>query len=234
MNEAPSAEVSAQSPKMKAMFAQHDIFCAIGDERQRLRAAGHERLQEARERQIGQRELFDIDSVPRLVRIESLKLGIRSRRHSEEEAIEASKGVKFEDLPSIERRAAEMLLGRRRAAKNNTMEPASRIAKEVRREWSSKDRTIRRKKTEGISVFEIYRIPIPVSSIVSIVVPILDELAGKPIASGIPTPCDPRTMKNAGMSALFAIVQMECGGISIGAVYRALLRFRRGGCRTTD
>jgi hypothetical protein len=144
---------------------------------------------------------FDIDFLACLARIASLKLGIRSRRHSEEEAIDISMGIKFRDLATIEHRAVKIVLGRRRAAKNNCMEPASRIANQIRSEWLQPVRSIRRNKGVLVSI----------ATIIRTAVPILDKLAGEPIASGIPTSRDLLSMKPAGMAALFAIVQLEYG-----------------------
>jgi hypothetical protein len=206
------------------------ISLAIQDERLRRLTAAYERRRDYRASKAGRGQPFDPDFAARLVRIASLKLGIRSRRHSEQEAFEASRGIKFEGLPSIERRAAEIVLGRRRAARNNPLDPATRIAGFVRCEWFSENPRVRRKKTEGISLHEIDRIPIPIPSIVRIAVPILDQLAGKPIASGIPTSRDPRFMEPAGMAALLAIVRLARGGrASFEAVYKAHLKFRQQG-----
>ena len=220
-----SEEANVRSVELEVSIAQADIFLAVQDERLRCLTAPYERRRNHRASE-GRWGIFDQDFVARLVRVESLKLGIRSRRHSEQEALEASTEITFEGLPSIEQRAVEIVLKRRRAARNNPRDPASRIACAVRREWFSEPPPDRRKKTEGISPYEIHRIPIPILSIVRIAVPILDQLAGKPIASGIPTSRDVRSMKAAGMAALFAIVQLEYGTASFEHVYTALLKFR--------
>jgi hypothetical protein len=227
ISEEPLAEADIRPIEMEALIAQADIFDGIDDERERRLPPRYERVKEIRAWEVGGGKQFDIDEVARMVRMASLKLGIRSRRHSEEEAIKASRGIKFEDLPSIEQRSVEIVLRRRRSARNNPRDPASRIANHVRREWFAKVPPVRRTKGE-ISFFSGPRIVVPISSIVRIAVPILDQLAGKPIASGIPTSCDSRTIKNAGMAALFAIVQMECGRVPNDTIYRALLKFRRG------
>jgi hypothetical protein len=217
VNEEPVMEADVRRAELEAQIAQAGIFLAIQDERQNRRLPGYERLRALRAWKV-EGEPFDIDHAARLVRIVSLKLEIRSRRHSEEEAIEASKGVKFQDLPSIERRAAEIVLGRRRAAKSNRREPASRIANQVRSEWLALVPSVRC--NNGT--------PISISSIVRIAIPILDQLAGKTVASGIPTSGDLRSMKSAGMAALFAIVQLEYGSVTpLKSVYEVLLEFRR-------
>jgi hypothetical protein len=215
MNEAPLAEADVRRAEIAAKTAQAEIFLAIGDERQSRLPTRYERLRELRAWEANG-ELFGIDFAARLVRMAALRLGIRSRRHSEEEAIEASRGIKFQNLPSVERRATEIVLGRRRAAKSNRMEPASRIANQVRSEWIAKVPSVRRNKGR----------PISISSIVRIAVPFLDQLAGKPIASGIPTCHDLHSMKPAGMGALFAIVRLAYGMASLDHVYQALLEFR--------
>jgi hypothetical protein len=228
MSEASFAEADVRTAEKEALIARTDIFDGIEDERERRLPPRYERLKEIRAWEVSGGQQLDIDDVARRVRMASLKLGIRSRRHSEEEAIEASSGIKFEDLPSIERRAVEIVLRRRRAARNNKTEPASRIANYVRCEWFAKVRPVRRNKG-GISLFSGPRILVPVSSIVRIAVPILDQLAGKPIPSGIPTNRDPLTMKPAGMAALYAIVRSEYGTVSLEAVYKVLRAFRRSG-----
>jgi hypothetical protein len=219
VNEAqPVGESDGRLAERAALLAQVNIFSAIHDERRSRLPDRYKRLREFRAWKVGGQP-FDIDQAARLVRIGSLKLGIRSRRHSEEEAIEASSGIKFQDLPSVERRAVEIVLGRRRAAKNNRREPASRIADLVRSEWTPVVPVVRCNKGA----------PISISSIVRIAVPILDKLADKPIASGIPTSPDLQSIKLAGMAALFAIVQLEYGMASpLKSVYEALLEFRRG------
>lgn len=224
-SEVPLPEANVRSVELEVSIAQADIFLAIQDERLRRLTAPYERRRNHRASE-GRLGLFDQDFVARLVRVESLKRGIRSRRHSEQEAVEASTEITFVGLPSIEQRAAEIVLSRRRAARNNPRDPASRIACAVRREWFSEPAPDRPKKSEGISLYELHRIPIPNSSIVRIAVPILDQLAGKPIASGIPTSRDVRFMKPAGMAALFAIVQLEYRTASFEHVYKALLKFR--------
>jgi hypothetical protein len=207
------------SPEIEARIAQAEIFWVIEQERQNRRPTRYKLLRELREWKV-EGEPFDIDFATRLVRIGSLRLGIRSRRHSEEEAIEASKGLKYESLASIERRAVEIVLGRRRAPKNNRREPAARIANLVRGEWLPQVPAVRCNKG----------VPISIASIVRIAVPILDKLAGKPIASGIQTSSDVQSMKSAGMAALVAIVQLEHGAFSyLKSVYDALLEFRRVG-----
>jgi hypothetical protein len=232
MSEAPFAEADLRTAETEALVAQVEILDGIEDERQKHLPARYERLRETRAWEVGRGEPFDDDDAARKVRKASLRLGIRSRRHSEEKAIEASRGIKFKDLPSIERRAAEIVLGRRRAARNNPMEPASRIARYVRREWFAKVPPVRRKKG-GISLFSGPRIVVPISSIVRIAVPILDQLAGKPIASGIPANRDPRTMKPAGMAALYAVVRLEYGSASLERVYNVLLELRRAESKST-
>jgi hypothetical protein len=229
IGETQPAEAEVRRAQSEALIAQVEILSEIEDERQKRTPEPYERLRETRAWEVGSGEQFDDDDVARMVRMASLKLGIRSRHHSEEEAIEASRGIKFEALPSIERRAAEIVLRRRRAARNKPMDPASRIANHVRREWVAKVRPVRRKKG-GTSLFSGPRSVVPISSIVRTAVPILDKLAGKPIASGIPTSRDLRTMKSAGMAALFAIVQMEHGTSSLEAIYKTLrtLRLERG------
>jgi hypothetical protein len=217
-NERAIEEVDVRTAEREAQVAQAQIFWAIQVERQSRKPARYLRLRELRNWKI-EGEPFDIDHAARLARFGSLKLGISSRRHSEEEAIQASSGIKFQDLPSVERRAVEIVLGRRRAAKNNRGEPASRIADLVRSEWIPEVPAVRCNKG----------LPISISSIVRIAVPILDKLAGKLIASGIPTSGDDlQTMKPAGMAALFAIVNLEYGAYSsLKSVYEALREFRR-------
>jgi hypothetical protein len=222
------AEVDVRHAESEALIAQVDIFDGIENEREKRLPARYERSRETRAWEVGRGEPFDEDDAARKARMASLRLGIRSRHHSEEEAIEASRGIEFEDLPSIERRAAEIALGRRRAARNKPMDPASRIANHIRQEWFAKVRPVRRKKG-GISLFSGPRSVVPISSIVRTTVPILDKLAGKPMASGIPTSRDLLTMKSAGMAALFAIVQTEHPTSSLEAVYKALRTFRREG-----
>ena len=170
MNEAPLVETDIQRAEIEARIAQFEIFAGIDDEREGAFPPRYERLQDVRAWEVGSGKRFDIDDVARMVRMASLKLGIRSRRHSEQRAIEASRGIKFDNLPSIERRAAEIVLGLRRAARNYPMDPASRIANCVRREWFQKVRSVRRKKG-GISFFSGPRIVVPISSIVRIAVP---------------------------------------------------------------
>ena len=217
----PSSEADVRYAELKAQIAQTEILLATQDARGVQLPMRYERLRELRAWKV-EGEPLDIDFVARLVRITSFRLGIRSRRHSEEEAIEASKGIKFQDLPAIEKRAAEIVLGRRRAAKNNGADAASQIANQLRREWLAPVPWARRNKGT----------PLSISAIVRASVPILDELAGTPIASGIPTTRELPSMKPAGMAALFAIVQLGYGTATpLESVYVALLEFRR---RQTD
>ena len=117
-SEVPLPEANVRSVELEVSIAQADIFLAIQDERLRRLTAPYERRRNHRASE-GRLGLFDQDFVARLVRVESLKRGIRSRRHSEQEAVEASTEITFVGLPSIEQRAAEIVLSRRRAARNN-------------------------------------------------------------------------------------------------------------------
>jgi hypothetical protein len=217
-NQTPLAEADVRRAETDARIAQTRIFFAMQDERRDRLPLRYERLRELREWRADKSQLFNIDFVVRLVRIESLRLGIGSRRHSNEEAIEASVGIKFSDLPSIERRAVEIVLGHRRAANSNKQEPASRIAKRVRREWITKVTPVRQNKGR----------PLSISSIVRIAIPILDQLAGEPIPSGIPTDRDLDTMRPVGMAVLFAIVKLTYGEVfAFASLYEAVLDFRK-------
>jgi hypothetical protein len=101
MSEAPFAETDIQRAEFDAQLAQFEIFAEIEEERERRLPPRYERLQQIRAWEVSSGKQFDIDVVARMVRMASLRLGIRCRRHSEEKAIQASAGIKFEDLPSI-------------------------------------------------------------------------------------------------------------------------------------
>lgn len=220
-NGAPFERADLRLAETAALVTQSEIFAEIDRAEKRLLLPARSEhlqdyLQKIREWEVG-REPFEINDAARQVRIASLKLGIRSRRHSEEEAIDASVGVKYDDLPIIEKRAVEIVLGRRRAAKNNKMEIASRLANEVRREWIAAVPPIKRSKGK----------PLSVATIVRIAVPRLDKLAGKEIVAGIPTSQDPAKMKSPGFAALYAIIRLSYGMVSSEHIYKSLVETRR-------
>jgi hypothetical protein len=210
--DAPVEGADRRCAEIKSRLALAEIFAAIDVERKRLIPPRYEYTRQMYEWKIGG-EPFVIDDAARKVRIASLRSGIRSRRHSEEEAIEASRGVSYKDLPSIEQRAVEIVLGRRRSAKKNPTELASRLADQVRKDWIQTVPSVRRRKDRLVSV----------ASIVRITVPILERLGGKPIMAAIPASQDPGFKKSAGMAALIATIRLSYGMVSSEHIYNVLM-----------
>jgi hypothetical protein len=142
---------------------------------------------------------FCPDFAARLVRIESLRRGVRSRRFSEENAIWASKGVGYADLTSKEKRAADFVLGRRRRWRHDPADPDMQIAKAVSSDWLTPVPPFRAKNARSLSI----------EAIVHTALPHIDELANANIRGGTPdNEHDPAVMEPPGLGALVAIVRM--------------------------
>jgi hypothetical protein len=121
------------------------------------------------------------------------------RRHSEATAIEGSVNVTYADLSEIEKRAANMIIGKRRPLRVLRNDRAEKLAKAVRDEWIKPVPQFRRKRRART---------LSIDAIVLTVLPILDDLANGPIKLPMNYEDDPARMEPSALGALVAIARM--------------------------
>jgi hypothetical protein len=146
----------------------------------------------------------DYESLRDWVAILVRKARLQSREpgwklHSEATAIERSVNVTYADLSEIEKRAANMIIGKRRPLRVLRNDRAAKLAKAVRDEWIKPVPPFRKKKATRTLTIE---------TIVLTVLPVLDALANGPIRLSEPDDDDPEKMNPAPLGALLAIVRM--------------------------
>ncbi len=172
------------------------IFLDLGFEQSKLISPRMKFQREMRNWRAGP---ISSDWAAMLVRKASLRMGVRAR-HSEAKAIaKASTNVNYSALTSIEKRAADMVTGRRRASRSTPKDPAIQLARAVRREWLRPVAPLREKRARTPSIDTIVRIALPH----------LDALANGPIRGGTPdNEHDVAKMEPPALGALLAIARM--------------------------
>jgi hypothetical protein len=193
---------AAGKSELAIQMAIAGIFQELGSEQDKLRPTRPERLDEIRNWKMGKgvhsSPLGD-DFVPSLVRETRLQRGIGYRKRSKSKAIEGSIGVTYESLTAIEKRAVDIVLGKRRVARNKVSDTASRIAKAIQDEWLTPIPTVKITDPRTLSVRTIVRIALP----------FIEEIAGGPVRGGTPKDDnDPSVMDPPAVGALVAIVLM--------------------------
>jgi hypothetical protein len=109
--------------------------------------------------------------------------------------------VAYADLSVIEKRAVDMIIGKRRRLRVTRNDPATKLAKAIRGEWLRSVPPFREKEAARTLTTE---------TIVRAVLPILDALANGPIRGGTPdNDYDPAKMEPAALGALVAIARMS-------------------------
>jgi hypothetical protein len=162
---------------------------------------------------------IDPDFVASLIRHAFLR---RERGRSEERAVEEAAGVKEADLNAIERRAFELVLGIRGFTRSGPKDRAALLAKAVLRDWLPSEPDCR--------LIPPTQAPaLTIEKIVHIVVPFLDELAGKPIAHSAPyrDEEDPAKINPPALGALVAIARMAHPQASLEHVRHCIRSYRR-------
>jgi hypothetical protein len=128
---------------------------------------------------------------------------VRERGRSEEQAVEEAAGVKEAGLSTIERRAFELIVGKRGFTRTSPKDRAVQLAKAVLKDWLPSEpalRLIPPTEAPGLSV----------ERIVHIVLPFLDELSGKPVGHSVLNrdEDDPVKISSPALGALLAIAKM--------------------------
>src|SRR5262245_44316964 len=158
-----------------------------------------------------------------LVRLESNK----RKRLDRDDAIEDAKSITVASLNPDEKRAVELLSGRKRKPRKNYLEMrADQLANAAQREWFSPcKRAGRPRRTDSrkgiVTKSHSYDVPLSASEAIDAVMPAIDELAGNKIS---------------GLQALIAAVKIVAPGISRDSIARMATRLRaaaRGGVRAS-
>ena len=146
----------------------------------------------------------------------------RERGRSEEQAMEEAAGVKDADLSTIERRAQELIVGKRGFTRTDPKDRAAPLAKAVLKDWLPPEPAFRLIPPEKAPALTIEKI-------VQIVVPFLDELAGRRIGHSAPyrDEDDPAKMNPPALGALVAIARMAHPQASLEHVRHSIRSYRR-------
>jgi hypothetical protein len=148
-----------------------------------------------------------------LVRRESNK----RKRLDRDDAIEDATSTTVADLNPVEKRAVELLSGRKRKPRKNHLEMrADQLANAVQREWFSPSKRAGRPPGTNSSKRIIikdwsYEVPLSASEVIDAVMPAIDELTGNKIS---------------GLQALIAAVKTVVPGIRDDSIARIATRIR--------
>jgi hypothetical protein len=153
-----------------------------------------------------------IQWVTHLVRLESNKL----QRFNRDDVIKDATSGTVADLNPVEKLAVELLCGRKRKPRKNSLEKrAEQLAKAVQRDWFSPIKRIGRHpgtdSRKGIAESNWYDVPLSASEVIDAAMPVIDELAGNKIS---------------GLRALVAAVHTIASGTSPESIARMASRIR--------
>jgi hypothetical protein len=177
-----------------------------------------ERNPEWREREVNYAVRIDPHLAAGLVRHGFL---LRERGRSEEQAVEEAAGVKEADLSATEHRAFEMVTGKRGFTRTNPKDRAVPLAKAVLKDWLPSEPACR--------LLPPTKAPsLTIEKIVHIVVPFLDELAGRQIGHSAPyrDEDDPAKINPPALGALLAIARMAHLQASLEHVRHSIRSYR--------
>jgi hypothetical protein len=154
-----------------------------------------------------------------LVRHESLR---RQSGRSEERALVEAAGVKEADLNTVERRAFEMVTGKRGFTRANLKDRAVPLAKAVLKDWLPPEPPSRLIPPTEAPALTIERI-------VHIAIPFLDELGGTRIGHSLPyrDEDNPAKINPPALGALIAIARMAHPQASLEHVRDSIRSYRR-------
>jgi hypothetical protein len=147
---------------------------------------------------------FAPDFAAATVRMARLKMGIGVRKHTEENAIKEAAGTTFVSLSIVERRAAEMLMGTKRATRTIS-DPATRIARAARAEWGN-----------GVEYPRPVKPRLSLEDVIRIAIPIIEEMSAQPVRGGSPKSDYSIEMEPAELGALVALARMHKEGAHRG------------------
>jgi len=154
-----------------------------------------------------------IQWVAHLVRLESNKL----QRFNRDDVIKDATSGTVADLNPVEKLAVELLCGRKRKPRKNSLEKrAEQLAKAVQRDWFSPIKRIGRHpgtdSRKGIAIEgNWYDVPLSASEVIDAAMPVIDELAGNKISA---------------LRALVAAVHTIASGTSPESIARMATRIR--------
>jgi hypothetical protein len=146
----------------------------------------------------------------------------RERGRSEEQAVEQAAGIRESDLTTIEHRAFEMVTGKQSFTRINPKDRAVQLARAVRKDWLPSEPALRLIPPTEAPALSIERI-------VHIVVPFLDELAGRRIGNSAPyrDEDDPSKLNPPALGALIAIARTAHPQASLEHVRHSIRSYRR-------
>jgi hypothetical protein len=203
-------------PVAGATATTRKILRAIRRKRSdKLNSWHYEKFKEQRDKaewkQHSQSEEY-IQWVARLVRLESNKL----QRFNRDDVIKDAMSGTVADLNPVEKLAVELLCGRKRKPRKNSLEKrAEQLAKAVQRDWFSPIKRIGRHpgtdSRKGIAEGNWYDVPLSASEVIDAAMPVIDELAGNKIS---------------GLRALVAAVHTIASGTSPESIARMASRIR--------
>ena len=202
------------------------VKCATANTRKILRAIRrkrsdklnswhYEKFKEQRDKAVwkqhSQSEEY-IQWVAHLVRLESNKL----QRFNRDDVIKDATSGTVADLNPVEKLAVELLCGRKRKPRKNSLEKrAEQLAKAVQRDWFSPIKRIGRHpgtdSRKGIAEGNWYDVPLSASEVIDAAMPVIDELAGNKISA---------------LRALVAAVHTIASGTSPESIARMATRIR--------
>ena len=153
-----------------------------------------------------------IQWVAHLVRLESNKL----QRFNRDDVIKDATSGTVADLNPVEKLAVELLCGRKRKPRKNSLEKrAEQLAKAVQHDWFSPIKRIGRHpgtdSRKGIAEGNWYDVPLSASEVIDAAMPVIDELAGNKIS---------------GLRALVAAVHTIAPSTSPESIARMATRIR--------
>jgi hypothetical protein len=203
-------------PVACATVTTRKILRAIRRKRSdKLNSWHYEKFKEQRDKaewkQHSQSEEY-IQWVAHLVRLESNKL----QRFNRDDVIKDATSGTVADLNPVEKLAAELLCGRKRKPRKNSLEKrAEQLAKAVQRDWFSPIKRIGRHpgtdSRKGIAEGNWYDVPLSASEVIDAAMPVIDELAGNKIS---------------GLRGLVAAVHTIASGTSPESIARMASRIR--------
>jgi hypothetical protein len=173
---------------------------------------------ELRDLEVNYGPRIDPDFAASLVRCSYLR---GERGYSEERAVKEATGTKEVDLNAIELRAFELVLRKRGFSRANPKDRDVQLAKAVLGEWLPSESDFR-------LIAPTQAPALTIEKIVHIVIPFLDEVAGRPISYSVPPSGEDDPAKlNPALGALVAIARIEHPDASLERVRSSIRSYRK-------
>ena len=152
-----------------------------------------------------------------------------SARLSRAVPIEDASSIKFAELRPVEKRAVELLCGKRPKPKKNLVEArAIRLADAVRSDWFTKAGEIGRPKGTHSQKIGIegsrYKVPLSMAEVIAIVKPLVEDFSGTAVMTSISKIDSVLKISSLTFAALVAAIQIVLPEASIESINRLLAR----------